>query len=50
MAWTARSDEEKEEFFETPEVLDAKATQMAEWIRESQHMIAFTVSSFILGS
>ncbi len=45
MASTVRDDEDKEELFDPTDVLDLKATQMAEWIRESRHMIAFTVSS-----
>ena len=44
MASTARSEEEKREYFDPPEELDKKATLLATWIRESKHMIAFTVS------
>ncbi len=44
MASTARSEEDKKEFFDSPEELDGKAALLAEWIKESQHMIAFTVS------
>lgn len=44
MAHTARSEEEKKEFFDSAEVLDGKVTQLAQWIRESNHMICFTVS------
>lgn len=46
MASTARSAEEKREYFDPPEELERKATVLAKWIRESKHMIAFTVSSY----
>ena len=43
MASTAiKTEEEKKEFFDDPETLDAKVTQLAEWVRESQNMIVFT--------
>ena len=43
MATTAhQTDEEKKEYFDTPEDLDMKVTQLAEWIKESKHFIAFT--------
>ena len=36
MAQTAiKAEEEKKEFFDSPEELDAKVTQLAEWIKES---------------
>lgn len=37
-----RSEEEKKEFFDTPEELEQKVTQLAEWVRESQHLTCFT--------
>lgn len=46
MAWTARSEEEKREYFDSPEELEKKISQLAEWVRESKHMIVFTVSSY----
>ena len=45
MASTARSDDETKEYFDSPEDLEKKVTQLAEWIKESKHMIVFTVSS-----
>ena len=43
MAETAHKTEEaKREFFDPPEVLEAKVDQLVEWIRESQHFITFT--------
>ena len=43
MASTAiKTEEEKKEFFDDPETLDAKVTQLAEWVRESQNMSVFT--------
>ena len=47
MAWTARSDDEKKEFFDSPEELDWKVSLLAQWMRESKHSIAFTVSSLV---
>ena len=44
MASTARGDDDKEEYFDSTEDLDKKVIQLAEWIKESKHMIAFTVS------
>ena len=44
MAHTARDDEGKREFFDSPEELDRKVTLLAQWVRESQHTIVFTVS------
>lgn len=49
MASTARSEKEKREYFDSPEELDRKATQLARWMRESRHMIAFTVSCILCG-
>ena len=43
MADTAiKTEEEKKEYFDDPETLDAKVTQLAEWVRESQNMSVFT--------
>ena len=43
MADTAiQSEEEKKEFFDEPEVLNLKVEQLAEWVRESQHLTCFT--------
>ena len=44
MAHTARSDDDKKEFFDSAEELDRKVSTLAEWVRESKHMITFTVS------
>ena len=44
MASTARKEEEKKEYFDTPEELERKVQQLAEWIRESKHFFVFTVS------
>ena len=44
MAFTARKDEEKKEYFDSPEELERKVGQLADWTRESKHFIAFTVS------
>lgn len=43
MAYTARDDEGKREFFDSPEELDRKVTLLAQWVRESRHSIVFTV-------
>ena len=44
MASTARDEDETKEFFDSPEELDKKVSQLADWVRESKHMIVFTVS------
>lgn len=44
MAHTALSDDETKEYFDSPEELDRKVTLLAQWVRKSKHMIAFTVS------
>ena len=44
MASTARSEEETKEFFDSPEELEQKVTQLADWIKQSKHSIVFTVS------
>lgn len=46
MASTARSEEEKKEFFDSPEELERKVCQLADWVRESKHFIVFTVSLY----
>ena len=43
MADTAiKSEEEKKEYFDTPEELDRKCDLLAQWIRSSEHFVAFT--------
>ena len=43
MASTAiKTEEEKKEYFDDAATLDQKVTQLAEWIRESNHMTVFT--------
>ena len=49
MAWTARGEEGKKEYFDTPEELERKVQQLAEWIRESKHFFVFTVSVCVWG-
>lgn len=44
MAHTARREEDKQEYFDPPAVLEEKVAQLAKWIKESNHMITFTVS------
>ena len=44
MASTARDEDDKKEYFDSPEELEKKVSQLAEWIRDSKHMIVFTVS------
>ena len=44
MASTIRSEEETKEFFDSPEELEQKVTQLADWVRQSKHFIVFTVS------
>ena len=43
MAWTARDDDDKKEFFDSPEELDRKVSLLAEMVTSSKHTIAFTV-------
>lgn len=45
MAHTARKGSEKKEYFDPPDVLEGKVKQLAQWIRESEHFIVFTVSN-----
>lgn len=43
MADTAiKTEEEKKEFFDPPEVLDQKCEMLAQWIKASEHFVAFT--------
>ena len=43
MADTAiKSEEEKKEYFDPPEVLDEKCEKLALWISSAEHFIAFT--------
>lgn len=43
MAETAiKTEEEKKEYFDTPEELEEKVTQLAEWVKESVWMTCFT--------
>ena len=37
-----KNEEEKKEYFDTPEELEMKIDQLAQWVRESQHFIGFT--------
>ena len=36
---------ERKEYFDSPEVLEQKVDQLAAWVGESKHWIAFTVST-----
>ncbi|XP_064404498.1 NAD-dependent protein deacylase sirtuin-6-like isoform X2 [Halichondria panicea] len=42
MASTIREEDETKEFFDSPEELKTKVSQLADWIRQSKHFIAFT--------
>ena len=44
MAHTARKESEKKEYFDPPDVLEQKVETLAEWVKESNHFITFTVS------
>lgn len=44
MAHTARSEEDKKEYFDSPEELERKVSEVVKWVKESQHMMVFTVS------
>ena len=46
MAHTARSEEDKKEYFDSPEELEKKVDQLAALVKKSKHFIAFTVCSF----
>lgn len=45
MASTARKESEKKEYFDPPPILQRKVDQLVSMIRESKHMIIFTVSN-----
>ena len=49
MASTARDEDDTKEYFDSSEELEKKVSQLVEWVRESKHMIVFTVS-FIMVS
>lgn len=42
MAHTARSEEDKKEYFDSPEELEKKVDQLAALVKKSRHFIAFT--------
>ena len=43
MAGTAiKREEEKKEYFDSPEELELKCDLLAEWIKSSEHFVAFT--------
>ena len=43
MADTAiKTEEEKKEYFDPPEVLDEKCEKLAMWIQSAEHFVAFT--------
>ncbi len=44
MASTIRSEEDTKKFFDSPEELETKVSQLADWVRQSKHFIVFTVS------
>lgn len=44
MASTARKEDEKKEYFDPPDVLVKKIDQLVRMIKESKHMVVFTVS------
>ena len=50
MAHTARKDSEKKEYFDPPDVLEQKVETLAQWVKESNHIITFTVSQRRLGN
>ncbi|CAG9330416.1 unnamed protein product [Blepharisma stoltei] len=37
-----KTEEEKKEFFDPPDVIDSKVRKLAKWIRKSRHFIGFT--------
>ena len=45
MAHSARSKDDKEEFFDPPDDLDKKVELLAELVKKSKHFIVFTVIS-----
>ena len=42
MAHTACKEDKKKEFLDPPKRVERKVEQLAQWIRESKHMITFT--------
>ena len=42
MTTAHKTDEEKQEFFDTPDELEKKVSQLAEWVKSSKHFIVFT--------
>lgn len=51
MADTAiKTEEEKQEYFDTPEVLDAKLTELAQLIKNSKHFVSFTGAGLSTGA
>ncbi len=48
MASTARSEKDKQEFFDSPQELETKVSKLADLIRQSKHFIVFTVSLSLL--
>ena len=47
MAHTARSEEDKKEYFDSPKELEKKVDQLAALVKKSKHFIAFTVRCVI---
>lgn len=43
MAHTARSKDDKEEFFDPPDELEKKVEQLAALVKKAKHFIVFTV-------
>lgn len=50
MAHTARKDAEKKEHFDPPDVVEQKVETLAQWVKESNHFITFTVSQRRVGA
>lgn len=48
MAHTARSEEDKKEYFDSPEELEKKVGQLAALVKKSKHFIAFTVRYVVI--
>ena len=42
MSTAHKTEEEKKEYFDTPDELEAKISQLAEWVQESEYFTAFT--------
>ena len=47
MAHTARGEEDKKEYFDSPEELEKKVDQLAILVKKSKHFIAFTVCTLV---